>query len=120
MIEVAKIMEQFGSFDVDLESGELWKQGRRVKLQKRPFEVLTLLLQQPGELVTREEIRGRLFAPDIHVDFDQSLNTAVNKLRGALGDSAESPRFIETLSGRGYRLIAPTEVAAPPFLREKN
>ncbi len=117
---MAENLKHFGNFAVDLESGELWKQGRRVKLQKRPFEILSLLLKQPGKLVTREEIRERLFAPDTHFDFDQSLNTAVNKLRGALGDSAESHRFIETLPGRGYRFIAPTDVLGPPYLREEN
>ena len=117
---MAENLKHFGNFAVDLESGELWKQGRRVKLQKRPFEILSLLLKQPGKLVTREEIRERLFAPDTHVDFDQSLNTAVNKLRGALGDSAESPRFIETLPGRGYRFIAPTDVLGLAYLREED
>jgi TolB-like protein/DNA-binding winged helix-turn-helix (wHTH) protein len=98
---------QFGTFEADLRSGELRKQGKRIKIQEQPFHVLTVLLRHPGEVVTREELRNQNWPPDTFVDFDNSLNTAINKLRDALGDSADSPRFIETLPRRGYRFIAP-------------
>ena len=98
---------RFGVFEVDVRSGELRKQGVRIKLQEQPFHLLTVLLQRPGEVVTREELRNQNWPPDTFVDFDNSLNTAINKLREALGDSADSPRFIETLPRRGYRFIAP-------------
>src|SRR5438552_13614246 len=97
---------RFGVFEVDVRSGELRKQGARIKLQEQPFHVLIVLLQRPGEVVTREELRNQNWPADTFVDFDNSLNTAINKLRDALGDSAESPRFIETLPRRGYRFIA--------------
>jgi TolB-like protein/DNA-binding winged helix-turn-helix (wHTH) protein/Tfp pilus assembly protein PilF len=98
---------RFATFEVDLRAGELRKQGKRVKVQEQPFHVLTVLLQRPGEVVTREELRNQNWPPDTFVDFDNSLNTAINKLREVLGDSADSPRFIETLPRRGYRFIAP-------------
>ena len=98
---------RFATFEVDLRSGELRKQGVRIKLQEQPFHVLTVLLLRPGEVVTREELRSQNWPPDTFVDFDNSLNTAINKLREALGDSADNPRFIETLPRRGYRFIAP-------------
>src|SRR6201993_2262569 len=97
----------FATFEVDLRSGELRRQGARIKLQEQPFHVLTVLLQRPGEVVTREELRNQNWPADTFVDFDNSLNTAINKLREALGDSADNPRFIETLPRRGYRFIAP-------------
>ena len=98
---------RFGTFEVDVRAGELRKQGVRVKLQEQPFHVLTVLLQHAGEVVTREELRNQNWAPDTFVDFDNSLNTAINKLREALEDSADNPRFVETLPRRGYRFIAP-------------
>src|SRR5260370_6470993 len=98
---------RFGVFEVDLRAGEVRKQGGRVKLQEQPFHILTVLLQRPGEVVTREELRSQNWPADTFVDFDNSLNTAINKLREALGDSADSPGFIETLPRRGYRFIAP-------------
>jgi eukaryotic-like serine/threonine-protein kinase len=98
---------RFGAFELDLRASELRKKGVRVKLQGQPFQVLTLLLQHPTEVVSREELRSAIWPGDTFVDFDNSLNTAVNKLREALGDSAENPRFIETLPRRGYRFIAP-------------
>jgi DNA-binding winged helix-turn-helix (wHTH) protein/Tfp pilus assembly protein PilF len=98
---------RFGVFEVDVRTGELRKQGKRIKLQEQPFHVLNVLLQRPGEVVTREELRNQNWPPDTFVDFDNSLNTAINKLREALGDSADNPRFIETLPRRGYRFIAP-------------
>jgi len=93
-------------FEVDTASGELRKQGRRIRLQDQPFAVLTVLIERAGNVVTREELRSRLWAADTFVDFDHSLNTAVNKLREVLGDSATSPRFVETVARRGYRFVA--------------
>src|SRR6202521_2012435 len=98
---------RFGLFEVDVRAGELRKQGVRIKLQEQPFHVLTLLLQRPSEVITREELRSELWQSETFVDFDNSLNTSINKLREALGDSADNPRFIETLPRRGHRLIAP-------------
>src|SRR2546425_3710803 len=98
---------RFGLFEVDMRTGEVRKQGVRIKLQEQPFHVLTVLLQWPGEVVTREELRSQNWPADTFVDFDNSLNTTINKLREALGDSADNPRFIETLPRRGYRFIAP-------------
>jgi cholera toxin transcriptional activator len=98
---------RFGLFEADGRTGELRKDGKRVRLQEQPFQVLLMLLERPLELVSREEIRQRLWPADTFVDFDHGLNTAVNKLRDALGDSASNPRFIETLARRGYRFIAP-------------
>ena len=97
----------FGTFEVDLRAGELRKQGKRIKLQAQPLLVLKVLLGRPGEIVTRDELRSQIWSADTFVDFDNSLNTAINKLREALGDSAESPRFIETLPRRGYRFVGP-------------
>ena len=102
---------RFGTFEVDVRAGELRKQGVRVKLQEQPFHVLTVLLQHAGEVVTREELRNQNWAADTFVDFDNSLNTAINKLREALGDSADNPRFIETLPRRGYRFLTPVTSA---------
>src|SRR2546422_7967947 len=102
---------RFGIFEVDLAAGELRKGGARVRLQEQPFQVLAYLLQHPGEIVTREELRQKLWPADTFVDFDHSLNTAVNKVREALGDSASSPRYLETLARRGYRFLAPVESA---------
>ncbi len=105
----------FGTYDADLRSGELKKGGERVRLQAQPFQLLVMLLERPGELVTREEICEKLWPTDTFVDFDHSLGTAINKIREVLGDSATEPRFVETLPRRGYRFIAPvTSVAEPP------
>jgi len=95
----------FGSFELDLRAGELRKQGVKIKLQEQPFQILAMLLANHGQVVTREELRSRLWLSDTFVDFDHSLNKAINKLREALGDSAENPRFIETLAKRGYRFL---------------
>ena len=102
----------FGSFEVDVVSGELRRQGLKIRLQDQPFRVLVLLLDRAGDVVTREQVRETLWPADTYVDFDHSLNTAVRKLREALGDSAETPRYVETIARRGYRFIAP--VAALP------
>src|SRR6202795_4287278 len=98
---------RFGVFEVEVRAGELRKQGVRIKLQEQPFHVLDLLLHRPGKGVPREELPYKNWPADTFVDFDNSLNTAINKLREALGDSADNPRFIETLPRRGYRFIAP-------------
>ena len=100
---------RFGVFEVDVPQGEMRKSGIRIKLQDQPFQILVILLERRGELVTREELREKLWPADTFVDFDHSLNSAIKKLREALGDQAENPRFIETLHRRGYRFIAPVE-----------
>src|SRR5262245_51440113 len=103
----------FGSFEVDIASGELRRQGLKVRLQDQPFRLLVLLLERAGEVVTREELRNRLWPADTFVDFDHSLNTAVRKLREALGDSADAPRYVETLARRGYRFLVPVQEREP-------
>ena len=108
----AKVM-QFGVFEVHLQAGELRKSGLRIKLQEQPFQILALLLERPGEVITREELRQRLWPADTFVDFDHSLNSAIKKLRQALGDDSDNPRFIETLPRRGYRLIVPVIGGVP-------
>jgi TolB-like protein/DNA-binding winged helix-turn-helix (wHTH) protein len=105
---------RFGVFEADLRTGELRKGGLPVKLQEQPFRVLALLLDRPGDLVTREELRRALWPDEIALEFDQGLNNAIKKLRRALDDSAEEPRFIETLSRRGYRFLAPVQVVQTP------
>jgi len=95
----------FGVFEVDLRAGELRRNGRKVKLQEQPFQILAMLLERPGEIVTREELRAKLWSADTFVGFDHSLNSAIRRLRDALEDSAENPRFVETLGRRGYRFI---------------
>src|ERR1019366_8824513 len=105
---------RFGAFELDLRTGELRKHGIRLKLQDQPFQVLQALVERPGELVTREEIQRKIWADGTFVDFDQSLNRAVNKVREALGDTADNPRYIETMARRGYRFIAPVEGAPKP------
>jgi DNA-binding winged helix-turn-helix (wHTH) protein len=99
---------RFATFEVDLRSGEVRKGGVKLKLSGQPFQVLAILLERPGEVVTREELQKRLW-PDTFVDVDHNLNTAINKIREVLGDEAENPRFVETLPRRGYRFIGPTE-----------
>jgi DNA-binding winged helix-turn-helix (wHTH) protein len=99
-----------GEFEVNLRCGEVRHGGEKVKLQERPFQILAALIERPGEVLTRQEIQQKLWPTDTFVDFEHSINTAVKKLREALGDDAENPRFIETLPRRGYRLIAPVEI----------
>jgi len=108
---------RFATFEVDLQAQELRKAGLRLKLSGQPFQVLAILLEQPGTVVTREELQKRLW-PDTFVDVDHNLNTAINKIREALGDSSENPRFVETIPRRGYRFIGeirqePVRVATP-------
>ena len=105
---------EFGVFSVDLRAGELRKQGTRIKLQERPFQILTLLLRHADEVVTREEIRAELWPEGTFVDFDHGISSAVNRLRDALGDSAATPRYIETVGRRGYRFIYPVTGVAEP------
>ncbi len=104
----AKIL-RFGVFEADLKACELRKHGFRLRLPEQPFQILTVLLEKPGEIITRDELRGRLWQDDTFVDFDHGLNNAVMKLREVIGDSSESPRFVETIPRRGYRFIAPVE-----------
>jgi TolB-like protein/DNA-binding winged helix-turn-helix (wHTH) protein/tetratricopeptide (TPR) repeat protein len=100
---------RFATFEADPKSAELRKNGIKIKLQEKPFQILALLLARPGELVTREELREKLWAADTFVDFDHSLGSAIGKLRQALGDTAQNPRFVETVSSRGYRFLAPVQ-----------
>ena len=107
---------RFGVYELDLRSGELRKSGARLGLQQQPLQLLSVLLEQPGQLVTREELRKRLWPDDTFVDFEHGLNAAVKRLRDTLGDSADSPRFVETVPRRGYRFIAPASVNGPSSL----
>src|SRR5437773_4050455 len=109
---------RFGAFELDLRAGELHKNGLKIKLQEQPFQVLAMLLRHPGEVVTREELQKTVWPADTFVDFDRGLNKTINKIREALGDSADNPRFVETLPRRGYRFIAAVDVGAvrkPPL-----
>jgi cholera toxin transcriptional activator len=106
---------RFGVFEADKAAGELRKHGVRIKLHSQPFQVLLMLLEKPSVIVTREEMRQRLWGNNTFVDFDHSLNTAVSKIRDVLGDSASVPRYVETIAGKGYRFLAPvtTPTAVP-------
>ncbi|MFT4113918.1 winged helix-turn-helix domain-containing protein [Silvibacterium sp.] len=117
MLVVRTSRVSFGLFEADLKTGEIWKAGRRIKLQSQPFKVLAMLLERPGEVISKEELQERIWGQDTNVEFEHSLATAVNRIRDALGDSASNPRFIETLARRGYRFIAPVswlDVAPAP------
>lgn len=103
----------FGAFNIDLDTGEVRRRGVKVKLQGQPFAVLALLLERPGELVTRDELKDRIWGAETYVDFDQGLNKAIKNIRAALGDSAEHPKYVETLPKRGYRFIAPLNPSHP-------
>src|SRR5271170_4414493 len=105
---------RFGVFEADLRSGELRKGGTRVKIQELPFQALKVLISRPNEVLSREEIRQALWPDGVYVDFDRGVISAINRLRDALGDSAENPIFIETVGRRGYRWIAPTHSSEPP------
>jgi DNA-binding winged helix-turn-helix (wHTH) protein len=111
----ARRLLRFGVFELDARTGELRKRGVRLRLQGKPLQVLQALVERPGEVVTREELQRRLWPSDVFVDFDSGLNTAANRLRITLGDSAESPRYIETLARTGYRFVAPVEEVPPPL-----
>src|SRR4051812_12071306 len=101
---------RFGTYEVSLQSGEVRKAGVKIRVQQQPMKLLEILLERPGEVITREELRGRVWADESFGDFDQAVNIAIAKLRSALGDSAENPRYIETLPKRGYRFIADVSV----------
>jgi DNA-binding winged helix-turn-helix (wHTH) protein len=101
---------RFGVFVVDARAGELYRRAKKVKLQQQPLQVLAALVERPGEVVTREELREKIWPADTFVDFEHSLNTAIKKLRQALGDRAGKSKFVETLPRRGYRFLAPVEV----------
>src|SRR5215472_10018486 len=106
---------RFGPFELDLRRGELRKEGRRIRLQEQPFQILRMLLDSPGEVVSREEIRNRLWPDETVVEFDHSINAAVSRLRDALRDSADNPRYVKTLARQGYRFIGEIErVERPP------
>jgi DNA-binding winged helix-turn-helix (wHTH) protein/Tol biopolymer transport system component len=113
-VHSSSLITRFGTFEVNLQTGELRHAGQKVKLQEQPFQVLATLLERPGEVVTREELRSRLWPEDTFVDFDHSLNAAIKRLRDALGESADTPVFIETLARRGYRFIAPVNGSSSP------
>jgi DNA-binding winged helix-turn-helix (wHTH) protein len=110
---------RFGTHEVSFESGEVRKAGLRIRIQQQPMKLLQILLERPGEVVTREELRSRIWTDESFGDFDQALNIAIGKLRSAFGDSAEHPRFIETLPKRGYRFIAEvSEVGADAAIKK--
>ena len=111
---------RFDVYALDLRAGELFKSGRKIKLQEQPFRILTMLLEHPGELVAREELRQRLWSEDTFVDFEHSLNTAIKKLRRALCDEVDKPRFIETLPRRGYRFIGSLGTQPPPSTQRRS
>ena len=115
VIDYQSNIVRFGIFEVDLRAGELRRNGSKIKLQEQPFQILATLLEYPGQVVTREDLRKKLWPADTFVDFDHSLNTGIRRLRDALGDSAENPRFVETVARRGYRFIAPI---SPPLSHE--
>src|SRR4029077_5739428 len=104
---------RFGVFELDRRSGELRRKGAKIRLQEQPFQVLSLLVERSGEVVTREELRDKLWPADTFVDFDHGLNAAIKRLRDALGDSAENPRFVETVTRRGYRFIGVPGIPIP-------
>jgi len=108
-VEAPPTVLRFGDFEIDEVACELRRRGRRVPLQEQPFRLLQALAAAEGGVVTREELRGRLWPPGVHVDFERGLNTTVRRLREALGDTAGAPRFVETLHRRGYRLLAPVD-----------
>src|ERR1700682_1787835 len=101
----ARQRQRFGLFEADLASGELYKHGRLIHIQEQPFRILAMLLERPGEVVSREEVRKKLWPDGTFVDFDEGLDTALKKLRQALGDSSQNPIFVETIPRRGYRFI---------------
>ena len=114
-VNTSKGIVRFEAFELDLRAGELRKDGDKpVRLPEQPFRILTMLLEHPGEVVSREEIRKKLWPNDTIVEFEHSISAAMNRLRQALGDSADNPRYIETLARRGYRLMVPVDVAPGP------
>ena len=108
---VNSIVLRFGAYEFDPQAGELRKQGIRIRLEGQPLAILRMLLDRPGKLVTREDLQKTLWPANTFVDFEHSLNAAIKRLRGALNDSANAPRYVETLAGRGYRFMAPVDGA---------
>jgi TolB-like protein/DNA-binding winged helix-turn-helix (wHTH) protein len=115
-----RVRLRFGVFEIDNRAGELRKHGLRIRLQEQPFQVLAILLEHPGEVVTREELQKKLWPADTFVDFDHGLNKAISKIREALNDSAESPRFVETVARRGYRFLAEVKGADAAAVRSPD
>lgn len=111
---------QFGTFEADLRTGELRRSGQRVPLQEQPFQVLCVLLQHAGELVTREELRASVWPEGTFIEFDYGLNTAIKKIRAAIGDEASSPQFVETVPRRGYRFVASVRTVREILPENKN
>ena len=109
----APTVRRFGSFEVDLRSGELRKNGIRLRLAGQPFQVLAVLVERPGEVVTREELHSKLWPSDTFVDFDHGLNNTIARIREVLDDSSDTPRYVETIPRRGYRFIAPVSDSRP-------
>src|SRR5260370_21573450 len=110
---------RFGPFELNLREGELRKEGRRIRLQEQPFQMLRMLLETPGAVVVREEIRKRLWPDDTVVEFDHSINAAVKRLRDALRDSADKPRYIETVARRGYCFVGDVDASVRPWPAER-
>ncbi len=109
MRDILPVRVSVGTFQLDLKAGELYKSGRKIRLQEQPFQILLMLIDHAGEVVSREDIQSKLWPNDTVVEFDHGINTAIKKLRTALNDSAEKPNYIETIARRGYRLIATVE-----------
>ena len=114
-VSPAEDVIRFGLFELDLKAGQLSRNGTKLRLPQQPLQLLAVLLERPGEIVTRDELRQRLWSSDVFVDFDHGLNKSIQKLRDALGDSATSPRYIETIPRVGYRFIAPVRNGARPL-----
>src|ERR1700758_4435345 len=110
-IDPSRTIARFGAFELDQEAGELRREGSKVRLQEQPLQILQILLEQPGKVVSREELQKRIWPSDTFVDFDHGINNAIKRLREALGDTAETPLYIETLPRRGYRFLS---VVSPP------
>ena len=114
-VSPAEDVIRFGLFELDLKAGQLSRHGTKLRLPQQPLQLLAVLLERPGEIVTRDELRQRLWSSDVFVDFDHGLNKSIQKLRDALGDSATSPRYIETIPRVGYRFISPVRNGARPL-----
>ena len=111
----SQVNVRFGAFELRKDAGELRREGTKIRLQEQPLQILRILLEEPGQVVTREELRQRIWPSDTFVDFDHGINNAIKRLREALGDTAETPRYVETLPRRGYRFIGKIEHEKPKF-----
>ena len=111
---------RFGLFELDLRAAQLTRNGTKIRLPQQPLQLLSVLIESPGEIVTREQLRQRLWPSDVFIDFDHGLNKSIQKLRDALGDSADSPRYIETIPRVGYRFIAPVRNGTRPLEPEAD